>query len=67
MASYIFGIPIAWMLSTKWLADFAYRIEISWWIFIITAVILILVTIVTIGYQTVKAAVANPVDNLRHE
>jgi len=67
VASYIFGIPIAWMLSTKWLADFAYRIEISWWIFIITAVILILVTIVTTGYQTVKAAVANPVDNLRYE
>lgn len=67
MASYILGLPIAWMLSNKWLADFVYKTEISWWVYTGTGLILILLTIVTVGYQTVRAALANPVDNLRHE
>jgi len=67
MTSYILGLPIAWMLSNKWLADFAYRTEISWWVYISTGLILVAVTVVTVGYQTVKAALANPVDNLRYE
>ncbi|HEY5823852.1 MAG TPA: FtsX-like permease family protein, partial [Cyclobacteriaceae bacterium] len=67
VASYILGLPIAWMLSNKWLADFAYKIEISWWVYFSTGLVLILVTVLTVGYQTIKASLANPVDNLRYE
>jgi len=67
MASYILGLPIAWMLSNKWLADFAYKIEISWWVYFSTGLVLIVVTVLTVGYQTIRASLANPVDNLRYE
>lgn len=67
IASYILSLPIAWILSNKWLADFAFKTEISWWVYISTGLILILVTAATVGYQTVKAALGNPVDNLRYE
>jgi putative ABC transport system permease protein len=61
------ALPIAWIFSNKWLEDFAYRTEVSWWIYAITGFILLLVTILTLGYQTLKAASTNPVDNLRYE
>jgi len=67
MVSYILGLPIAWMLSNKWLADFAYKTDISWWVYINTGLILILVTILTVGYQTIRASIANPIDSLRYE
>jgi putative ABC transport system permease protein len=52
---------------SKWLEDFAYRITISWWIFIIAGIIAALVAFVTISFQALKAANANPVKNLRTE
>jgi putative ABC transport system permease protein len=51
----------------KWLEDFAYRINISWWIFALAILLTVLITVVTVGFRAIKAAVANPVESLRSE
>jgi putative ABC transport system permease protein len=63
----VIAFPVAWIAMSKWLEDFAYRITISWWIFIIAGIIAALVAFVTISFQALKAANANPVKNLRTE
>jgi len=63
----MFAFPIAWWGMNKWLMNFAYRVGIGWWIFIIAALIAVVVTVVTISYQAIKAAIANPVTSLRSE
>ena len=65
--SIIIAIPIAWYAMENWLQDYAYRIEISWWIFVIAGVVAILIAMVTVSFQAVKAALANPVDSLKTE
>ena len=59
--------PIAWWAMQKWLADFAYRIDIQWWMFVLAGLAAILVASLTVGFQSVKAALANPVKSLRSE
>ena len=59
--------PVAWWMMNRWLQDFAYRVTISWWIFVISAMLAILIALLTISFQTIKAAIANPVKNLRTE
>jgi len=59
--------PVAWWMMNRWLQDFAYRVTISWWIFAISAMLAILIALLTISFQTIKAAIANPVKNLRTE
>ncbi|MCL7988096.1 ABC transporter permease [Sphingobacterium sp. lm-10] len=59
--------PIAWWAMNKWLEDFAYRIEIQWWMFAIAGLLAVLVALATISYQAIRAAIANPVDSLRDE
>jgi putative ABC transport system permease protein len=59
--------PVAWMLMNKWLQDFAYRTTISWWVFAVAIVTALVVTCIAVGFQTIKAAVANPVKSLRTE
>jgi ABC-type antimicrobial peptide transport system permease subunit len=51
----------------KWLADFAYRIQISWWIFAAAGALAVLIAFLTVGYQSVKAALMNPVKSLKTE
>jgi len=63
----IIASPIAWYVMNQWLQDFAYRTSISWWIFILTALIAILIAVLTLSIQTIKAALANPVRALRSE
>ena len=63
----IIAFPLAWYAMHKWLQDFAYRISISAWIFVGAGLIAILIAFITIGFQAVKAAVANPVKSLRTE
>jgi putative ABC transport system permease protein len=65
--SFALALPIASTLSNKWLDDFAYKTEVSWWIYTTTGFILLLVTILTLGYQSLKAASTNPIDNLKYE
>ncbi|MCW3116894.1 MAG: hypothetical protein JWM28_976 [Chitinophagaceae bacterium] len=63
----VFAFPLAWYAMHKWLQDFAYRVSISAWIFIIAGLIAMMIAFVTIGFQAIKAAVANPVKSLRTE
>ncbi len=59
--------PVAWWLMNKWLEDFAYRINISWWMFAVIGAAALLIALLTVIFQAVKAANANPVDSLRAE
>ena len=63
----VIAFPIAWLAMSKWLQDFAYRINIGWWIFIAAAVITLFIALFTVVFQAIKAAVANPVKSLRTE
>jgi len=59
--------PIAWYFMREWLQDFAYRIEIEWWMFFVAGLIAILIALITVSFQAIKAAIANPVKSLRTE
>ncbi|HEX2684505.1 MAG TPA: FtsX-like permease family protein, partial [Ferruginibacter sp.] len=63
----ILAFPVGWWVMNKWLQDFAYRVHISWWIFVLTAMIALLIALITVSFQAIKAAVANPVKSLRTE
>lgn len=65
--SILIATPIAWLAIDKWLTDFAFKIELSWWMFIIPAIVTIGVAFLAMSYQSVSAARANPVDSLRDE
>ncbi|MEO9511125.1 MAG: ABC transporter permease [Flavobacteriaceae bacterium] len=59
--------PIAWYLMEQWLQGYAYRTEIHWWIFALAIVSIMVITLITISYQTLKVAIANPIKSLRTE
>jgi len=63
----IIATPIAWYIMNNWLQDFAYRINISGWMFLLSGCIAILIAFITVSFQTIKAALANPVQSLRSE
>ena len=63
----VIAAPIAWWATYKWLQDFAYRTSMSWWIFVLSGLTMLLLALITLGIQTIKAAVANPVKSLRTE
>jgi putative ABC transport system permease protein len=65
--AFIISIPVTWWAMHKWLQDFAYRINISWWIFAIAGILAIFIAALTISFQAIRAAVANPVKSLRTE
>jgi putative ABC transport system permease protein len=65
--SAVFAFPLAWWAMHKWLQDFAFRINIGWWIFIVAGVIASLIALFTVSFQAIKAAIANPVKSLRME
>jgi putative ABC transport system permease protein len=66
IASFI-AFPVAWWTMHEWLQNFAYRIKISWWVFLVAGVSAILIALITISFQSIKAAIANPVKALRSE
>ena len=63
----ILAFPVAWFAMSKWLQEFAYRIDIGWWVFIMAGLAAIVIALVTISFQAIKAAMANPVKSLRSE
>jgi putative ABC transport system permease protein len=65
--SVIIASPIAWFVMNKWLQQFAYRLNLQWWVFLAAGGTAVLVALITISFQAVKAAVANPVKSLRSE
>jgi putative ABC transport system permease protein len=67
LVAFVIASPIAWFVMNKWLQDFSYRIELSWWMFLLAALAVMLITFITVCFQSVKAAVMNPVKSLRTE
>jgi ABC-type antimicrobial peptide transport system permease subunit len=65
--AFLIATPLAWYFMNKWLQDYAYRIDISWWLFAAGGLVAIIIALATISFQAIKAAVANPVKSLRTE
>ncbi|MGI8583140.1 MAG: ABC transporter permease [Chitinophagaceae bacterium] len=63
----LIAFPIVWYIMNKWLHDFTYRINISWWVFAVGGITAIIIALVTVSFQAIKAAIANPVKSLRTE
>jgi putative ABC transport system permease protein len=63
----VIAFPLAWWFMHDWLKDFAYRVNIQWWVFVIAGLLVMMVTLLTVSIQAVKAALANPVKSLRTE
>ena len=59
--------PLAWLAMNKWLENYEYRVPVSWWMFVMAGVLAILIALVTVSFQAIKAARANPVKSLRSE
>jgi len=67
MIAVLIAAPIVWLVMHKWLQGFAYRINIGWWIFPLAGVIALVIALITVSYQAVKAGLMNPVKSLRSE
>jgi putative ABC transport system permease protein len=63
----VIAFPVAWYTMTHWLEDFAYRINIHWWVFVLSAFMAIVVALGTVSFHAIKAAMSNPVNSLRSE
>lgn len=59
--------PVAWYFMEKWLQNFAYRIDLSWWFFAVAGIMILFIALLTVSWQSVKAALINPVEKLRNE
>jgi putative ABC transport system permease protein len=65
--AFLIAVPLGYYFVNKWLEDFAYRINIAWWMFALAGVIVVVIALFTMSFQAIKAAIANPVKNLRTE
>jgi len=65
--SIVLAWAISWFALNKWLQDFAYRVDISWWVFVMAGVAAVLIALITVSFQAIKAALSNPVKSLRTE
>jgi putative ABC transport system permease protein len=63
----LIAFPVAWWAMNKWLGDFAYRVDIGWWVFVVAGVVALVIALLTVSFQAIKAAIANPVKSLRTE
>jgi len=67
IAGIVIAIPIAWYAMDKWLQDFAYRMEMQWWVFALAGLLALFVALLTVAFQSIKAALMNPVKSLKSE
>ena len=65
--SSLIACPAAWLIMNNWLQDFAYRIDIGLWVFVLSGAIALVIALATVSFQAIKAAIANPVESLRYE
>jgi putative ABC transport system permease protein len=63
----LMAFPIAWFAMNSWLKDFAYQVSISWWMYLVAAIVALLIALITVSMQALKAALANPIKALRTE
>jgi len=63
----VIASPLAWIAMDNWLQDYVYRIHVSWWMFAVAGVLVVLIALITVSFQAIKAAIANPVKSLRTE
>jgi ABC-type antimicrobial peptide transport system permease subunit len=67
LVAFLLAAPLTWWGVYKWLEGFAYRTQISWWIFVLGGSIMLLIALFTLSIQIIRSAMANPVENLRSE
>lgn len=67
LVSFLVALPLGWLAMNRWLEDFTYRIDIPWWVFLLAPLLAIMVSLLTVSYQSIKAAIVNPVKSLRTE
>ena len=67
MISCVLASPIAWYYLHNWLADYDYRVKVQWQVFVATALVALLITLATVSFQAIRAAIANPTKSLRTE
>lgn len=67
LIAFIIAVPVAWHFLNKWLENFEYRIQMQWWVFPLAGLLTLVIAVSTIGFQTLKTALANPVKSLRSE
>ncbi len=65
--AFVIAVPVAWYVMNKWLENYAYRVDISWWIFVSAGIIVAVVALITVSWQSWRAATRNPVEALRYE
>lgn len=63
----VIAIPVAWIVMAGWLENFAYRIDLAWWIFALSAVVALVIAVATVSYQSIRAALTDPIESLRYE
>jgi putative ABC transport system permease protein len=67
LISIVIATPISWFIMNKWLQDFAYRMDMSWWIFAVSGGLALGIAFLTVSFQAIKAAMTNPVNSLKTE
>ncbi|MCC6279684.1 MAG: ABC transporter permease [Saprospiraceae bacterium] len=67
LVAIVLATPVAYWMMRAWLADFAYRVDMQWWIFALSGLLAVLVAFLTVSFQSIKAALTNPVESLRSE
>jgi putative ABC transport system permease protein len=67
LIAFVIALPVGWYATNRWLQDFAYRIDVKWWVFLLAGINAVAIAFFTISFQTIKAAISNPVKSLRTE
>jgi putative ABC transport system permease protein len=65
--AFVIAVPVAWYVMNQWLANFSYRVGIGWWLFAAAGGLAGVIALLTVSFQSIRAALANPVDSLRNE
>ena len=67
LIAFFVASPLAWLAMRQWLRNFAYHVDIQWWVFVLAGVMALLIALLTVSVQAIKVAIANPVKSLRTE
>jgi putative ABC transport system permease protein len=63
----VLATPLAWYVAKLWLQNFEYRVDMSWWMFVLAGIVAVVIALLTVSFQSIKAALMNPVKSLRTE